>query len=555
MWTFAFGGMGGMGNAQCWAGEGPDSQVFRIFCDNPGHVEALKTNFALWCGEHQKWYVGMDDPSPLNGTIERFIFWNCQMRTLPKLFDYLGPVHEIVMDGNDIEVIDGSKFPSGSLLNKLSAKNNSITELPANLFVNTNQLNRVDFSENKITKIDPMAFKGTEKSMTEIILANNRINELNSDLFASLIGLRELDLCNNLIEKFQLNLQPNKNMNCLRFDRNKITRLDCNAFPSTAVDGIFVSATMNQLKEIDLSCNINCGAWSLHIDDNQLESLTFPSSMLVRSLETLTASRNNLNRISIDGDALNKLKVLRLTHNRLTSISLQRCDSLNILDLSNNNFRQLPTTTFGNVPNLRDLYVNDNELSQIDSETFTHAPGLRSLSLTSNRLEKFTFEMFAPKLENLMEIHLDNNRLNELTGSADSALPSLRLLDVSNNEFNCCMLGQFFAKNPRMIPAVKRGETTVENGLNSVHGVACRNDDREKESPEANRACKEEFWNIVSILSEDIVDALTELANHPNDFKRLSHKIGKTESIENIHSSIGQNGLMSVRVQRNMLDS
>lgn len=500
--------------------------------ENSNHADELNARTGISCVDGSRsWYAGKDESRlSESGRINQLSFQKCQMPTLPrKFFEFLRTIYTIQMSNCSIEAIDGEIFPEDSVLEKLFAAHNNIRKLPDFLFANTIHIKTIDFSYNQIEKIDPNAFQNVETSLQWINLANNRIGVFETSAnFASMIGL---NLSHNLLETFQLDLNACESMELLNLANNRIKTLGCNSFFNSMSNGVSVNVSMNQLREVDLNCDINCGTWILDISDNSVENLNLSSS-LVKSIESLIASKNNIKGLSIGID-LNELKELKLANNNLTSISLINCSSLNTLDLSFNGIQRLRVDSFGRMPELQHLHLDNNNLSKIDYGTFTHTTNLQTLNISHNNLSKFNFELFFPDFRSLTGIYLNDNKLKELTGWSATFFPALNELSISDNEFNCSYLVQFLGRNSEILPLISKSRTSTNiTHKSNVYGVVCAEDtigvdDQETVPTEVipfnhKDDFKEHMTKLINTLAED---------NSKSDFKEhltnLTHKLSE----------------------------
>ncbi|KAM4554484.1 uncharacterized protein lrriq1 [Fundulus diaphanus] len=152
---------------------------------------------------------------------------------------------------------------------------------------------------------------------------------------------------------------------------------------------------------------------------------------------------------SLDCENMGSLRVLRLAHNKLTSIhGLSGADSLDVLDLSHNSItriaglesvRRLQRLSVDHnqlisTKGLRDVYTllhldcSHNHLAKV--EGLENSALLHTLDLRSNSLTE------PPSLNNqvlLRELLLDDNAISSLQGLADCWLPLLQHLAVPQN--------------------------------------------------------------------------------------------------------------------------
>ena len=137
-----------------------------------------------------------------------------------------------------------------------------------------------------------------------------------------------------------------------------------------------------------------------------------------------------------------------------------RWSSLRALDISNNEIKDLPTSTFSNNKKIIYLNLSNNLIQKIAPEAFDNLPYLKYLMLSHNRLQTINLESLAwssqlwtldlsfnqlemadigpGPFQRLREINLSNNKLSRFTVSRDIQLnfDELRRLDLSHNQIS-----------------------------------------------------------------------------------------------------------------------
>jgi Leucine-rich repeat (LRR) protein len=128
----------------------------------------------------------------------------------------------------------------------------------------------------------------------------------------------------------------------------------------------------------------------------------------------------NLEYLSLKNDGLDKLP--------LEIISLK---SLKILDISGNNFKELPEQ-ISELQFLEELYLNDEKNLNIPKtlKTLSKMPNLKTLHLENDNLYAIPKELFS--LKNLENIFLNDNHLKNLPKKIKT-LDHLKYLDLKNN--------------------------------------------------------------------------------------------------------------------------
>lgn len=403
-------------------------------------------------------------------------FVNCRFLSTP--FEFLTTFKTVQMykfNYCGIESINSTDLPSESDLRVLLMAHNSIMKLQFQLFSHTPQIENVDFSYNQISKIHPNTFTGAT-NLEKINFTHNLIETLDTELFKNSSSLIEIDLSHNLLTTFQLELFNLTNLVSLNLQNNKIVELGCNVFPNAFWTEIFVNVSANRLTKIDLNCNVECQSLILNADDNNLKTVHLPASKITYHLNTLSVSRNKIEKISIDSD-LGNLRHLKVANNHLNSVSdvFEHCGYLKTLDLSSNNIRQIKVNAFAKMSQLEYLYLRNINLSSIDCGTFAHPRDLIELDLSENHLTELNFDLFVPSYNNLSKILINNNKLKEMTAWHNYIFPTLQILSVSNNDFNCSYLKEFLRqhKSQRIHLISMPTEQLHSDEIIKIHGISC----------------------------------------------------------------------------------
>lgn len=239
-------------------------------------------------------------------------------------------------------------------------------------------------------------------------------------------------------------------------------RIECNSqlyLLSSLGTGTF--QTLIDLKELTIdSCKLNGMARESFRGLRQLRNLTVvthnndwtsadmeiqPDAFAdeLNMLERLDLSYNNMARLP-EGVfcPLQNLVYLNLTRNRLRHIELfhfgssgqGKCGaSLQVLDLSYNNFDSINSQVFAHLSNLQELNLQGNAISVVGDHGFDGLSALSVLNVASNRLVNLAPELFAETRE-LREMYLQNNTINVLAPGLFSDLTRLLVLDMSENQ-------------------------------------------------------------------------------------------------------------------------
>ncbi|XP_078689179.1 uncharacterized protein LOC144920722 [Branchiostoma floridae x Branchiostoma belcheri] len=270
-------------------------------------------------------------------------------------------LESLTVDWNDLpEVPTTALQPVKATLRKLGFPRGHISELETQTFLGFSRLESLDFWFNKISALPENAFEGLE-NLVSLNLTHNFIQEIHKTAFSGLSRLKVLYLKNNNL--------------CFKADQSIPP-------PFTELSSLVVLS----LEDQTLDCKNPGGIQS------------FPPDFFVGlvSLKRLYLSRNNLN-LMLDQEE--------------TSRPFANLTSLEVLDLSQNNFDTLTALPFENLHNLTRLDLSFNRIPSIPNRLFKYLPKLRTLKLHSNRqLGKLPRNVFG-FLQNLEKLNLEDNPL------------------------------------------------------------------------------------------------------------------------------------------------
>lgn len=111
-----------------------------------------------------------------------------------------------------------------------------------------------------------------------------------------------------------------------------------------------------------------------------------------------------------------KIIYLDLSGNLLTKIPVEAIlpNSLQYLNLDDNEISDLQQSDFLNIESLKHLYLDGNRISALGESMFLRVQGLEFLSLARNRIRKISFEYFH-YLKNLKRLELQENYIEDCT--------------------------------------------------------------------------------------------------------------------------------------------
>lgn len=107
--------------------------------------------------------------------------------------------------------------------------------------------------------------------------------------------------------------------------------------------------------------------------------------------------------------------------------------TLDSLDLSGSEIRNLPSDWFSKLSSLRHLNLSNTGLYTIDLSAFNGLQSLNTLDISNNHLERITQALFHQVRRTLITLVAANNSLEELDNDAFDNMLSLEKLDLSKN--------------------------------------------------------------------------------------------------------------------------
>ncbi|RWS15558.1 Leucine-rich repeat neuronal protein 2-like protein [Dinothrombium tinctorium] len=174
----------------------------------------------------------------------------------------------------------------------------------------------------------------------------------------------------------------------------------------------------------------------LHLSHNQIRSVK-ASFSFYQSLEFLDLSNNNLADVGRKNFAVqHNMRILFLNQNKISELSNQSfygLTSLRLLNLNENALTALPSHAFAGLPQLEKLDLSRNQVSLIDAEAFAGLIKLKTLLLRNNKLTSVPSLAFY-HLPNLVKLDIGRNALREIGASSLSALTALEDLSLDKCE-------------------------------------------------------------------------------------------------------------------------
>lgn len=222
-----------------------------------------------------------------------------------------------------------------------------------------------------------------------------------------------------------------KNMHCLH------------AFKYFILFTIIITLTKKSLENKLYKCPRFCKC-DLYINLNRAacsaKHLVNAAVDVPSSVQILDLSYNDIRQVDeICFKNFHFLQYLNLSHNALHTVSLETFNNLYLLydlDLSYNRLEQLDERLFERNPHLFKLNLEGNKLMSLPARSMLRSFSLHSLNLRNSQLNFIDKEIFR-NLPNLQILDLSQNLLINLEVETFNALTALKRLQINENPLQC----------------------------------------------------------------------------------------------------------------------
>ena len=361
---------------------------------------------------------------------------------------------------NKIRILGDRAFTLTPRVEYLNLANNMISRVEETSLVGIEGLKKLDLSNNQLLTLPPKFFHSVTSSLKEVFFNNNSIHQLPADLFKGLSKLFVLNLSHNelshssltresfldLVRVVILDLSHNRikkingsifesqySLQVLNLQANDIQEILPNAF-SSLYNLDTLSLTSNSLKSLGShSLNGLFVLKKLFLNENEISRISEDAFANCSSLTHLSLDGNLLMEIPRAVSHLKRLKVLNLRDNAISEIVTKQPQQLNQQQSSSPSPPVTPSPiTFQGLQQLEALDLSLNKIVNVSRGSFFEMPALKDVDLSGNHLRSCDHGVFddAPQLTS---IHLQSNHLADINGLFMN-LGSLRLLNVSRNK-------------------------------------------------------------------------------------------------------------------------
>ncbi|KAK3510510.1 hypothetical protein QTP70_009135 [Hemibagrus guttatus] len=408
--------------------------------------------------------VPSDRPFHLN------LYKNDIVELLPEDMEAFRNAVTLHLGGNSIQELVPGVFTTLGSLKKLHINSNFLVMLKEDTFHGLINLEYLQADTNFIRVVEPGAFSKLVR-LKVLILNDNSIEFLPNNIFR-FVPLTHLDLRGNNLQTLpyvgflehigriiELLLEDN---NWVCDCQNLQLKIWIENMRAQSAIGEVVCSSPQHLKGIPLAKVKRDVLCPSHAD------ITFEEPS--KSLDMVVTPSTNVLQIP---DSRNDAKIPTPSHVPKTCASqcsclnhpstgflihcedrgIQRISDLGIfqqspskLVLTGNMIERLLKYDFVTYDSLELLNLANNQINYVDNETFLSLSSLKKLYLNGNRIEKITATVFVG-LHNLEYLYLEYNAIREIEAGSFNPLTNLKLLFLNNNQLSA-LPAQIFRNVP-----------------------------------------------------------------------------------------------------------
>ncbi|XP_063303408.1 toll-like receptor 13 [Pelobates fuscus] len=393
---------------------------------------------------------------------------------------------------NKIQVIEAKNFNNLTLLHEMNISSNQISFIGIGTFQNLPALRHLNLSSNRIESLISGMFDGLQ-NITTLLLNDNHIATIDANAFFGLPNLKVLGLSSNRLytlkalgtafKVWRLEEIYIANNSLQHFATSDLSNISTNLHSIVASTNPFsavniVTGILQNISYLDLSFTQKTVLWNLTepcflsgLKRLNLEGMNLPPaavSNIIQSLTCTSLEEINLGNLNLtDSDLLiqelcqhhPKLKVILLHGNKYREFkdTFQNCTQLVELDISQNMFQHVSTSTFEHLGVLQQLSIANNKLTSIPND-LSHMSALNKMNLSNNHLSEVflnnsksydklkSLDLSGNKITvfyssflgnwSLQDLNLGDNQLLDISGSFQGSLKKLEVLWLRKNKLS-----------------------------------------------------------------------------------------------------------------------
>lgn len=408
-------------------------------------------------------------------------------------FSSYAKLERIDLTRNKINEIKPYAFGNCTNLVQLDLRENALTAVGKNAFSGMKSLQTLFLLTNRIQLFNESAFVGTE-ALAHIYLQSNDLTDVpqlgnlpnlqilvlegnyivNATFPASFKTIRKplyVGLSNNKIKYLgndTFEALRNKSVSSLYLSRNALTTIDPGTFSPlgsitslklgtnplhpealrTAIESLkgknMVSLDISGIQinggllENTFALLRNTSITTLNMRSNKIQTLpdrVFSGLNKLLRLDLTSCEIQQTSAASFHG--LDKLTILILNKNKLTSVPKNLPSTLINLYLDDNQLKGVPNMAFKNLAYLQELRLRYNSILTMEQDSFFGLVTLNKLSLYDNNIATLPGKVFDP-LVRLISLDLEKNNLASVQYTKDrfASLQALQYLNLANNKMS-----------------------------------------------------------------------------------------------------------------------
>ncbi|XP_060534843.1 toll-like receptor Tollo isoform X1 [Cylas formicarius] len=359
-----------------------------------------------------------------------------------QMFYQLNLIEVIDVSENNVTEIQKLAFKDVYLTN-IDLSRNNISKIEIGAFENCANITRLDLSYNQLRSLPKKAFDETTYA-TELQFSYNFFTSLDQIPLHNMSGLKILNVSHNLIESIPKKTFPKLyELHTIDLAHNNLSDI-FNAVFQTLFSLRYLNMSHNSLQSIKPS-TFGPVPTLLYLDMsyNRLENIAKSALTRLASMRDLILRGNKLTSLFILPISTSSLD---LSHNEFAELPPKQWPSMNSLlslDLSHNNLRDnLVHGSFGNLLTLQRLNLNYNGATRPPWAPISELTSLQYLYLKGNNLTKLERNAFG-KMPTMFELDLEDNNVNNVTARAFEGLLQLIRLNLNNNNLTVIPNGAF----------------------------------------------------------------------------------------------------------------
>ncbi|XP_063223725.1 chaoptin-like [Bacillus rossius redtenbacheri] len=422
--------------------------------------------------------------------------YNCLNDLSDDVFNSLISLKTLLLDNNKLTSLKPGVFKHLSALESLTLHGNSITSYNARSFAVSSHLHAISIEFADLDNLHDDTFQNRSNLMVLHMLANTRTsgqkNKVTTEILKNQCELQSLRLvgfnlseslngsilCSKYLILFELQsnylpiltdeifrgtgnilriMLPDNGIQSLRHNafRNltKVTHIDLSV-NSIEVLHISMFSDMQQLESLNVSHNkISCISAAMFQNSSMLHTLDISYNRIVLmdlnlfsmlyNLIFLFLNDNNITVASethwfneykntcIHLDGLDNSKEINFNDTDIESV-LQRKQSIEVINLSNNAFKILDDSMFKHNRFLKLITASHNSIHQIKNDTFKNTRLVVSIELNHNELVVIYASLFK-NLTRLQNLVLERNHIEFIEHGSFQDLNALKVLHLSHN--------------------------------------------------------------------------------------------------------------------------